>query len=182
MFRITKKNAIKLSAKDEVKFTSMHHFLEVFFQTHLPNSNYYGMRSLETVYVETEEQQCASVKLRSIRDIAMLMKYYFPENSYSDIMKEILLFTYQFDDCIYGITLRYCSDIQSPNLQFTSTPRYIRYENIYAIRTLNDTYTLGYKGRASYNWEKVLKEIGWTVDDYKEKLIDIYKKLRDEEK
>ena len=171
MFKIKKNEAIRLQPSDEREFTSIEDFLNHFYKTQLPYT-YYSSKTLPTYYVNIFEYdnttlvlQCSKNRLRSPRDLAMLIKYYFPDASYVDILKEIVTFAFidaSDKSVVRVLQFRTCGDIQSANIQTWRAHKAHDRARYYAAFTYSPT-TLTYKGAKTYNWQKILDYIGLTT-------------------
>lgn len=175
MFKINKKTAIKLHPVDEREFTSINDLLSNFYRF-TSGTSVYGSNALATVFVSNNTMHCSPNRLRSPRDLAILIKYYFPNENYRTILKEIVTFGWYnpHRNMISVLKTRACSDIQAPNIQVNSYHTGTTLEQF--IRGMK-FHNLDYKGTQSYSWSKIFEYIGMTEDEVITEQFNKVKKL-----
>lgn len=148
MFRLNKKNAIRLHQQGPEKFKTIAELLKYFYNDSTISRN--------TYYVESGKIQCGANKMRSLHELTYLVKYYFPKETYKKIITEIVTYKHDYNRNTYFLCIYYCGDIRSPNVFMSSSG--------YTIRN----YILKPRGILNYSWNDVFKYIGLTYDQIKE--------------
>ena len=95
----------KIKFHDNIKIKTKRRILELIYDNDCSESTYYIKGNL----------QCKKHKARSLIDILMLLKYYFPKSTLQNNFKYLTRFSKNIDDNM-GMYIYYCPNIRKDNI------------------------------------------------------------------